>query len=116
MEKAELPDLFALADLVISRAGANAICEISTLHKPNLLIPLSAKASRGDQILNAQSFKRQGFSRVIQEEELSTPSLTNAVKELYDHRQSYIDAMEKSEHTDSISTVIKLIEEHRLQR
>ncbi|HUM84652.1 MAG TPA: undecaprenyldiphospho-muramoylpentapeptide beta-N-acetylglucosaminyltransferase [Lachnospiraceae bacterium] len=114
--KKELPDLFALADLVISRAGANAICEISTLHKPNLLIPLSAKASRGDQILNAQSFKRQGFSRVIQEEELSTPSLTNAVKELYDHRQSYIDAMEKSEHTDSISTVIKLIEEHRLQR
>ena len=114
--KKELPDLFALADLVISRAGANAICEISTLHKPNLLIPLSAKASRGDQILNAQSFKRQGFSRVIQEEELSTPSMTNAVKELYDHRQSYIDAMEKSEHTDSISTVIKLIEEHRLQR
>lgn len=114
--KKELPDLFALADLVISRAGANAICEISTLHKTNLLIPLSAKASRGDQILNAQSFKRQGFSRVIQEEELSTPSLTNAVKELYDHRQSYIDAMEKSEHTDSISTVIKLIEEHRLQR
>ena len=46
----ELPDLFAMADIVISRAGANAICEIRELHKPNLLIPLSAKASRGDQI------------------------------------------------------------------
>ena len=56
--KDELPDLFALADVVISRAGANAICEISALHKPNLLIPLSANASRGDQILNARSFER----------------------------------------------------------
>ena len=55
----ELPDLFAMADVVISRAGANAICEIRELHKPNLLIPLSAKASRGDQILNARSFERR---------------------------------------------------------
>ena len=58
----ELKDLFALADIVISRAGANAICELLALHKPNLLIPLSANASRGDQILNARSFERQGYS------------------------------------------------------
>ena len=55
-------DIFALADIVISRAGANAICELLALRKPNLLIPLSANASRGDQILNARSFERQGFS------------------------------------------------------
>ena len=54
--KDELKDLFALTDIVISRAGANAICELLALHKPNLLIPLSANASRGDQILNARSF------------------------------------------------------------
>lgn len=58
----QLKDLFALTDVVISRAGANAICELLALHKPNLLIPLSANASRGDQILNARSFERQGFS------------------------------------------------------
>ena len=51
-----LKDLFALADVVISRAGANAICELLALRKPNILIPLSAAASRGDQILNAESF------------------------------------------------------------
>ena len=71
----ELPDLFAMADVVISRAGANAICEIRELHKPNLLIPLSAKASRGDQILNARSFERQGFSMVLEEEEITETKL-----------------------------------------
>ena len=58
----ELRDLFALADIVISRAGANAICELLALQKPNVLIPLSAQSSRGDQILNAKSFQNQGFS------------------------------------------------------
>ena len=67
----QLKDLFALTDVVISRAGANAICELLALHKPNLLIPLSANASRGDQILNARSFERQGFSIVLEEEELN---------------------------------------------
>ncbi len=69
--KNELRNLFALADIVISRAGANAICELLALHKPNLLIPLSANASRGDQILNARSFERQGFSLVLEEEQLT---------------------------------------------
>ena len=63
--KKELADLFALADIVISRAGANAICELSALNKPNLLIPLSARASRGDQILNARSFEHLGYSKVL---------------------------------------------------
>ena len=63
--------MFALADLAISRAGANSICELLALHKPNILIPLSAAASRGDQILNAKCFQKQGFSYVIQEEALS---------------------------------------------
>ena len=71
----ELKDIFALTDIVISRAGANAICELLALRKPNLLIPLSANASRGDQILNARSFERQGFSIVIEEEDLSNEKL-----------------------------------------
>ncbi len=57
----EMKDFFAMADLIISRAGANSICEIAALNKPNILIPLSARASRGDQILNAKSYKKQGF-------------------------------------------------------
>lgn len=109
--KQELPDLFALADLVISRAGANAICEISALKKPNLLIPLSARASRGDQILNARSFEKQGFSLVMEEEEITNEKLLHAIQDLYQNRESYIHAMENGQHTDSIERIISLIQE-----
>lgn len=72
--KKELASMLALCDIIISRAGANAICELLALRKPNILIPLSKAASRGDQILNAQSFEKSGYSYVIQEEELNTDS------------------------------------------
>ena len=109
--KNELRDIFALSDIVISRAGANAICELLALRKPNLLIPLSANASRGDQILNARSFERQGFSMVLEEEELTKESLLEAVKNLYENRGKYMDAMRDSRQQDSIDTIIGLIEE-----
>ena len=107
----ELPDLFAMADIVISRAGANAICEIRELHKPNLLIPLSAKASRGDQILNARSFERQGFSKVLEEEEITEEKLLETIRQLYTDRQKYTDAMAGNGQVDSISKITDLIEE-----
>ncbi|MGN1266311.1 MAG: undecaprenyldiphospho-muramoylpentapeptide beta-N-acetylglucosaminyltransferase [Dorea sp.] len=108
--KEELKDLFAITDIVISRAGANAICELLALHKPNLLIPLSANASRGDQILNARSFERQGFSVVLEEEELTNEVLLNAINHLYENRESYVETMKKSSQQNSIDTIIDLIE------
>lgn len=108
--KDELKDLFALTDIVISRAGANAICELLALHKPNLLIPLSANASRGDQILNARSFERQGYSVVLEEEELNKQVLLDSILRLYENRESYIDAMKNSPQQNSIDTIIDLIE------
>jgi len=106
----ELKDLFALTDIVISRAGANAICELLALHKPNLLIPLSANASRGDQILNARSFERQGFSMVLEEEELNDTVLLDAIQTLYKEKDAYIEAMKQSSQQDSIRTILDLIE------
>ncbi len=106
----ELKDLFALTDLVISRAGANAICELLALHKPNLLIPLSANASRGDQILNARSFERQRYSKVLEEEELSPELLLKTIQDLYQNREKYIDAMKHSAQQNSIDIIIDLIE------
>ena len=108
--KKELADLFALADIVISRAGANAICELSALNKPNLLIPLSARASRGDQILNARSFEHLGYSKVLEEEEITKESLLDAVHDLYKNRESYITAMSSSKHKDSIELIVQLFE------
>lgn len=108
--KAELKDLFAMADVVISRAGANSICELLALKKPNLLIPLSANSSRGDQILNAKSFESQGFSMVIDDDSLNADLLAEKVIELYFTRQTYIDSMGKSNQFGSIRTIMKLIE------
>lgn len=107
--KAELKDLFAMADLVISRAGANAICELLALKKPNILIPLPAASSRGDQLLNARSFESQGFSIVISEEDLTTELLADKVHELYFSRQTFRDAMSESGQMDSIKTIMSLI-------
>ena len=107
----ELKDLFALADICVSRAGPNAICELLALQKPNILIPLSAKASRGDQILNARSFEAQGFSIVLEEEEVTNVTLLNAVNNLMENKEQYISAMLSSDQRDPIATITGLIEE-----
>ena len=106
---APLRHLFAAADIVLSRAGANSICEILALRKPNVLIPLSAAASRGDQILNARSFEKQGFSTVLEEENVTGDSLYDAIESTYENRRKFVDAMEKSELSDAVSIVMGLI-------
>ncbi|MCR5223202.1 MAG: undecaprenyldiphospho-muramoylpentapeptide beta-N-acetylglucosaminyltransferase [Lachnospiraceae bacterium] len=111
--KDELKDLFAMSDLVISRAGANAICELLYLHKPNLLIPLSVNASRGDQVLNARSFEKQGFSVVLEEEELTDEVLEAAVRDLYANRGKYVEAMKNSSQNDAVRSIVSLLEEVR---
>ncbi|NDO49442.1 undecaprenyldiphospho-muramoylpentapeptide beta-N-acetylglucosaminyltransferase [Lachnospiraceae bacterium MD335] len=108
--KEDLKDLFAIADIVISRAGANAICELLALRKPSLLIPLPARASRGDQILNAKSFEAQGFAMVADEDYLTAVTLTEKVHELYFTRQSYIESMQNSNQQDAIDKIVGLIE------
>lgn len=109
--KDELKDLFAMADVVISRAGANAICELLALKKPNILIPLPAAQSRGDQLLNAASFEAQGFSIVIDEDDLITKVLVEKVDELFENQEKYINAMKNSNQNDAISTITQLIDE-----
>ncbi len=106
---AELPDLLACADIVISRAGANTIYELLALKKPNLLIPLSKKSSRGDQILNAASFEKNGYSMVLQEEELKEDTLLSALDNLYGSRYKYINTMEKSELQNSVQKITEVI-------
>lgn len=105
-----LPDLFATADLMIARAGANSICEILALRKPNILIPLGRNASRGDQILNANSFAKQGFSVVLEEENVTSDTLKSTIKDVMTNRQKYVSAMEASGQMDAIATIMSLIE------
>lgn len=109
--KNEMKDIFAMADVVVSRAGANAICELAALKKPNVLIPLSAKSSRGDQIINAKSFEQQGFSVVIDNEELDEDILVESIFDVYEHRDKYIEAMQKSNQYGATETIISIIED-----
>lgn len=108
--KAELKDIFAMSDVVISRAGANAICELLALKKPNILIPLMA-GSRGDQILNAKSFESQGYSKVLMEDDITNQLLIDTVHELYFNKRTYIEAMSNSHQQNAIKTILSLIEE-----
>ena len=107
----ELKDLMAAADIVLSRAGANAICELLALHKPNILVPLSAAVSRGDQILNARSFESQGFSYVLEEEQMNAATLLDAIHTVYDKRDTYRKNMESSSLSNGVDIVLNLIKE-----
>lgn len=109
--KQELADLLALADIVVSRAGANAICELLALRKPSVLIPLSLAASRGDQILNAQSFEKHGYAKMLQEENLTDDSLLSAITEVYQNHDQYIKAMELSTKSDAITMICDMLDE-----
>ncbi|MGM8214787.1 undecaprenyldiphospho-muramoylpentapeptide beta-N-acetylglucosaminyltransferase [Bacillaceae bacterium W0354] len=105
----ELKDLFSITDLVISRAGANAIFEFLALRIPMLLIPLPKSVSRGDQILNAESFKKQGYALVLEEEQLTNEKLINSVQKLNVQKPLIQEKMQSYKPTESKNNVIKLI-------
>ena len=105
----ELPDVMKMADMVISRAGSNSIFEFLYLKKPMLLIPLSRAASRGDQILNAQSFQKMGYCEMLEEEELTDESFLQHIAQVYENREEYQNNMEQSDAVRSIDEVVALI-------
>ncbi|GAA0439748.1 undecaprenyldiphospho-muramoylpentapeptide beta-N-acetylglucosaminyltransferase [Lentibacillus halophilus] len=107
----DLKDMFASADLVLSRAGANAIFEFLALQKPMLLVPLSRSASRGDQIINAHSFKEKNYANVLEEEELTSESLVQALMTLKKQAPVMIDHMKNYHSERARSRVIEIIKE-----
>ena len=104
-----LNDLLAAADIIVSRAGSNSISEFLALKKPHLLIPLSAKASRGDQILNAASFEKQGFARVLDEDEMTAESMQKEIFELFANKENYTEAMKNAASSDGVEAVMTQI-------
>jgi len=108
----EMADAYALADVVLSRAGSNTIHELLALAKPNILVPYPATASRGDQIQNAQSFEKRGFSVVIDQKDLTVQTLTQAVQKVYENRAQYRSAMEQTPLKDGTGIVLEQIFKH----
>ena len=106
----EMKDVYAAADVILSRAGANSICEIAALKKPSVLVPLSAAVSRGDQIQNAESFRKQGFSYVLQEEKMNPDAIIEAVKYVYENRVDYVRSIEYGSLSDGVKSVMREID------
>ena len=104
----DLSNVLKAADIVVSRAGANTLFEILALKKPNLLIPLTLGQSRGDQIINAESFRQRGFSVILDEEFLSERFL-DEVSKLYISRDKYVEAMGKVELGDAAKEIVGAI-------
>lgn len=105
----EMKDFFAMADIIVSRAGSNSICEIAALKKPNILIPLSARVSRGDQLLNATSYAKQGFSEIIDEDTMTVEHVVDTIYKVYTNRNEYIHAMATSDISNGIDTIVNLL-------
>lgn len=107
----ELADLFSIADMVISRAGANTLYEIVALAKPHILIPLSTQASRGDQIQNANYFAKKDMSVVISEETLTGSTLMTAIEQVQANKSIYIQNMLALNIQSATGNIIDLIKE-----
>ena len=105
----EMADAYACADVLLSRAGSNSLCEILALRKPALLIPYPSTASRGDQILNARSFESRGLSRVLAQEAMTPETLPDAIVEVYRDRGALYEAMSAETTADGIDNVLKQI-------
>ncbi|HSP48227.1 MAG TPA: undecaprenyldiphospho-muramoylpentapeptide beta-N-acetylglucosaminyltransferase [Clostridiaceae bacterium] len=108
----EMKDVLAASDLIVSRAGANSIFEFLALRKPNLLIPLSLSASRGDQLMNAESFMAKGFSMILKEEDLTEDTLFMSIEELYKSQDKYVSVMKESRLGSATDRIIELIERY----
>jgi len=105
----EMPIVLNISEIIVSRAGSNTIFEILALRKPNLLIPLSKKASRGDQILNAKSFEKAGFSIVIEEEKINSDILLKKIIETYNRRNELVENMKKENYQNPNKKIIEII-------
>lgn len=105
----EMPDVFAAADLVVSRAGANAVFELLALAKPAILVPLPAATSRGDQVLNAEYFERKGYAKLVDQASLTPERLVEEVQALYAARETYIAAMREETCADGTEKILDIL-------
>ena len=105
----ELPDLFALSDIVLSRAGANSVFELLALNKPSVLVPLTSASSRGDQLLNANYFEKKGYATVVDQNSTTPESLVNAINEVYQQREAYAERMREDTRSDGTQAILEII-------
>ena len=109
-----MPDIFASADLVLSRAGSGVINELLALQKPMLLIPLSKRCSRGDQIENAELFTRLGYSQMILEEDATNEKILTELSLLLKNSGYYRKNMKRANVNNANEKIIEIIKNKEL--
>lgn len=107
----EMPHFYAAADVTLCRAGANSLAEILALRLPNVLVPLPLSASRGDQILNARSFTEKGYSLTLEQEKMNPESILKKVREAYENRAGFQEAMRRDHQQSGNVRVLEVIEQ-----
>lgn len=105
----ELADLYAAADIMLSRAGATAVFEILALALPALLVPLTPQSTRGDQVLNARYFEQRGFSRVLPQEQMNADTLLKALDDLYQNAEPLKKRMRQEKAAGAADAVAGII-------
>lgn len=111
---AELPDAFACADYILSRAGSNAICELQGLKKPMLFVPYPSGASRGDQLINAEAFRKRGLCHVLQQSDMNAETLYIALMDLVADQDRLIENLKNAPPADGTQAILNLI--HEIQK
>ena len=107
-----IQDYYASADIVLCRAGSGVINELLALKKPMLLIPLSKKCSRGDQIENAKNFKKHGYAEMLEEEEYSFKKLTQKLLSIAKNKQKYQEKMQKTAKNNAALKIASIINKY----
>ncbi len=107
-----LPDIeraFTACDVCVSRAGSNTLFELLALKKPTVLIPLPKGTSRGDQVLNAEYFERQGLVSVLRQNVLTPFSLVNSINACFANRFNLKLNFEKQNEFDATKKIADII-------
>ncbi|TWT16555.1 UDP-N-acetylglucosamine--N-acetylmuramyl-(pentapeptide) pyrophosphoryl-undecaprenol N-acetylglucosamine transferase [Streptococcus sp. sy010] len=102
--------LMAMADVVVTRGGANTLFELLAMKKLHVIVPLGKEASRGDQLENAAYFEKQGYAKQLLEEDLTLENLESAIAELLTKQASYQEAMATTKDLKSIADFYNVLE------
>lgn len=112
-------NLLKNTDLIISRAGASTIAEITSIGLPAILVP-SPYVTNNHQYKNAKELEKKGAAKLITEEEFSRSTVIKEIDSLLGHQENYQKMMECSKKlgvrdsaTRIYNEIKKIIEEER---
>lgn len=109
----DINDLYALANVVVSRGGANSLSELSALGKKTLVIPLPKGNSRGDQVENAISYQKRGHCLMLEQKNLNANTLFDAINTLHSTSSPNTTKGQKGINDRIVQEILDTIKEYK---